>query len=238
MLVQVCSRRQPSPSQRSAAQRSTYHSTAGQGSDSQCSPPADMPLEERQSFLRELRHAYGRTGLVLSGGGSFGFWCAASRIRTVGGGRLRGGTTHSQTAVPAAGCCPWEGSPNLHLSQLCCSTCNLPPVRSWHLTCLPTHRACRHFGVVRALLEANLLPRVVSGSSAGSIGGRGWVGALEPAMCSCCCHIQTVHSGWRHPVACILVCPTQVARCSVRARTRSCANLSKPSTGLRDSTSS
>lgn len=61
-----------------------------------------MPLEERQSFLRELRHAYGRTGLVLSGGGSFGFW---------------------------------------------------------------------HFGVVRALLQANLLPRVVSGSSAGSIGG-------------------------------------------------------------------
>jgi TAG lipase/steryl ester hydrolase/phospholipase A2/LPA acyltransferase len=62
----------------------------------------DMPLEHRQSFLRELRHAYGRTGLVLSGGGSFGFW---------------------------------------------------------------------HFGVVRALLQANLLPRVVSGSSAGSIGG-------------------------------------------------------------------
>lgn len=29
-----------------------------------------------------------------------------------------------------------------------------------------------HFGVVRALFEANLLPRVVSGSSAGSIGAR------------------------------------------------------------------
>lgn len=35
-----------------------------------------MPLDERQAFLRELRHAYGRTGLVLSGGGSFGFWQA------------------------------------------------------------------------------------------------------------------------------------------------------------------
>lgn len=62
----------------------------------------DIALEDRQAFLRELRHAHGRTGLVLSGGGSFGFW---------------------------------------------------------------------HFGVVRALLEAGLLPRVVSGSSAGSIGG-------------------------------------------------------------------
>ncbi|KAI3428163.1 hypothetical protein D9Q98_006545 [Chlorella vulgaris] len=61
----------------------------------------DMALEDRLAFLRELRHAYGRTGLVLSGGGSFGFW---------------------------------------------------------------------HFGVVRALLDAKLLPRVVSGSSAGSIG--------------------------------------------------------------------
>jgi predicted acylesterase/phospholipase RssA len=28
-----------------------------------------------------------------------------------------------------------------------------------------------HFGVVKALLDAKLLPRVVSGSSAGSIGG-------------------------------------------------------------------
>ncbi len=34
----------------------------------------------------------------------------------------------------------------------------------------------RHFGVVRALLESNLLPRVVSGSSAGSIGG--WAGRV------------------------------------------------------------
>jgi TAG lipase/steryl ester hydrolase/phospholipase A2/LPA acyltransferase len=35
-----------------------------------------VPLEERLAFLRELRHAHGRTGLVLSGGGSFGhFHC-------------------------------------------------------------------------------------------------------------------------------------------------------------------
>ncbi|KAL4443669.1 hypothetical protein ABPG75_011406 [Micractinium tetrahymenae] len=61
----------------------------------------ELALDDRLAFLRELRHAYGRTGLVLSGGGSLGFW---------------------------------------------------------------------HFGVVKALLESNLLPRVVSGSSAGSIG--------------------------------------------------------------------
>lgn len=37
-----------------------------------------------------------------------------------------------------------------------------PPLNFFHIH--------RHFGVVRALLEANLLPRVCSGSSAGSIG--------------------------------------------------------------------
>jgi TAG lipase/steryl ester hydrolase/phospholipase A2/LPA acyltransferase len=37
-----------------------------------------LALEDRLSFLRELRHAYGRTGLVLSGGGSFGFWCGGA----------------------------------------------------------------------------------------------------------------------------------------------------------------
>lgn len=33
---------------------------------------ADLPLDERLAFLRESRHAFGRTALVLSGGGSFG----------------------------------------------------------------------------------------------------------------------------------------------------------------------
>ncbi|KAL4441473.1 hypothetical protein ABPG77_001977 [Micractinium sp. CCAP 211/92] len=60
----------------------------------------DMALDEKLAFLRESRHAFGRTALVLSGGGSFGAF---------------------------------------------------------------------HMGVVKALLDANLLPRVVSGSSAGSI---------------------------------------------------------------------
>ena len=60
----------------------------------------DIPVEEQLAFLRETRHAFGRTALVLSGGGSFGSF---------------------------------------------------------------------HLGVVKALLDASLLPRVLSGSSAGAI---------------------------------------------------------------------
>ena len=59
-----------------------------------------VPHAERLAFLRETRHAFGRTALVLSGGGSFGAF---------------------------------------------------------------------HLGVVKALLDAKLLPRVLSGSSAGAI---------------------------------------------------------------------
>ena len=60
----------------------------------------EIPIEERLAFLRETRHAFGRTALVLSGGGSFGSF---------------------------------------------------------------------HLGVVKALLDSSLLPRVLSGSSAGAI---------------------------------------------------------------------
>jgi TAG lipase / steryl ester hydrolase / phospholipase A2 / LPA acyltransferase len=63
-------------------------------------PPDRLPLEEKLGFLKETRHAFGRTALVLSGGGSFGAF---------------------------------------------------------------------HIGVVSALMEAKLLPRVISGSSAGAI---------------------------------------------------------------------
>ena len=59
-----------------------------------------IPIEDRLMFLRETRHAFGRTALVLSGGGSFGAF---------------------------------------------------------------------HLGVIRSLLDASLLPRVLSGSSAGAI---------------------------------------------------------------------
>lgn len=61
----------------------------------------ELSVDDRLSFMKELRHAYGRTALCLSGGGSFGHW---------------------------------------------------------------------HFGIVRVLLKESLLPRIVSGSSAGAIG--------------------------------------------------------------------
>ncbi|GAB4818468.1 hypothetical protein N2152v2_005514 [Parachlorella kessleri] len=60
----------------------------------------ELPLEEKSAFLRETRHAFGRTALVLSGGG---------------------------------------------------------PLATYHL------------GVVRALLEHRLLPRVLAGSNTGSV---------------------------------------------------------------------
>ena len=63
--------------------------------------PSTLSLDERLAFVRELRHAYGRTALTLSGGGSFGHW---------------------------------------------------------------------HHGVIKELMLAGLLPRVMSGSSAGAIG--------------------------------------------------------------------
>jgi hypothetical protein len=83
----------------------------------------DAPLDERLAFLRESRHAFGRTALVLSGGGSFGAF---------------------------------------------------------------------HMGIVKALLDANLLPRVVSGSSAGSIGGQRCWGAEKQKQVAQ--PLQTGHS--------------------------------------------
>ncbi|EFN56547.1 hypothetical protein CHLNCDRAFT_144196 [Chlorella variabilis] len=87
----------------------------------------DLPLEEKAAFLKETRHAFGRTALVLSGGGSLGAF---------------------------------------------------------------------HLGVVKALLEHGMLPRVLAGSSVGSIGAAGlgrpgragrlctW-GKLSAIQCNC-----------------------------------------------------
>ncbi len=62
----------------------------------------ELPAEEKLAFFRETRHTFGRTALLLSGGGGLGTF---------------------------------------------------------------------HIGVVKALFEARLLPRVLAGSSVGSIGG-------------------------------------------------------------------
>lgn len=52
------------------------------------STPSDMPVDEKMAFLRESRHAFGRTALVLSGGGSFG---AFHMVGCVCGGGAGGG---------------------------------------------------------------------------------------------------------------------------------------------------
>ena len=41
----------------------------------------DMSLEDKLNFLRETRHAFGRTALVLSGGGALGAFHIVSHSR-------------------------------------------------------------------------------------------------------------------------------------------------------------
>jgi hypothetical protein len=104
-----------------------------------------LPLDDRLAFMRELRHAYGRTALVLSGGGSFG----------------KQDVTKSQWSLLFVYCFFWV----LDGSMLC------EAVRRDLMHCFGLFFAgFFHFGVIRALFDAGLLPRVVSGSSAGAIG--------------------------------------------------------------------
>jgi TAG lipase/steryl ester hydrolase/phospholipase A2/LPA acyltransferase len=42
-------------------------------------PEAGVGTEEKLAFLREVRHAYGRTALLLSGGGGLGLFHIVSR---------------------------------------------------------------------------------------------------------------------------------------------------------------
>ena len=44
----------------------------------------DLPLAEKATFLRHTRHTFGRTALVLSGGGALGCF---HLVRTRGSGR-------------------------------------------------------------------------------------------------------------------------------------------------------
>ena len=148
-------------------------------------PPAELPLDERLAFLRETRHAFGRTALVLSGGGSFGSFhmvraraCARERTSVCMcvhlGGLVGGWLGGWARAVQRRWC---SGPPDTH---------HCPPAPPTSPPAPPTQ------GVVRALHEANLLPRVLSGSSAGAVGEcackrvcvwtGGWGGAWEAAL--------------------------------------------------------
>lgn len=114
-------------------------------------PDVGIPNDEKLAFFKEARHAFGRTALLLSGGGGLGsfhlvcvawFWW------------------------PAAGMC-WcrrqchaapRGSPRS--GPTCCisaPTCGVSPF------CFCVQ------GVVKALFEHRMLPRVLAGSSVGSI---------------------------------------------------------------------
>ena len=42
---------------------------------------ADLRLEDKQTYLRETRHAFGRTALVLSGGGALGAFHIVRALR-------------------------------------------------------------------------------------------------------------------------------------------------------------
>eukprot|EP00614_Pseudopedinella_elastica_P006151 CAMPEP_0172603474 /NCGR_PEP_ID=MMETSP1068-20121228/23725_1 /TAXON_ID=35684 /ORGANISM="Pseudopedinella elastica, Strain CCMP716" /LENGTH=166 /DNA_ID=CAMNT_0013405227 /DNA_START=14 /DNA_END=511 /DNA_ORIENTATION=+ len=46
-----------------------------EGGGSDCTPPADsIPTEVKLAFFNEMRHAYGRTALMLSGGAALGLY--------------------------------------------------------------------------------------------------------------------------------------------------------------------
>ena len=116
----------------------------------------DMSLEDKLNFLRETRHAFGRTALVLSGGGALGafhivslFWmCLLSCLRSNG-------------CMLLGHCVPCRIVP-----------ANLSYEASEGCSCTHLTTPCLVQGVVKALREQGLLPRVIAGSSVGSIGER------------------------------------------------------------------
>lgn len=63
----------------------------------------ELPLDEKLHFLRETRHCYGRTALVLSGGGALGVFhmvCACFFLSTDAC-ALAGRFLTSQSCTPA-----------------------------------------------------------------------------------------------------------------------------------------
>lgn len=128
--------------------------------------PADLPLEEKAAFLKETRHAFGRTALVLR----WGRTC----VEALKGQNIR--DQHYRSAVlPAAA--P-RGTRSAALT--------FAPGRQTPPMLLPRSGGgslgAFHLGVVKALLEHSMLPRVLAGSSVGSIGGcsRSRCNGLQP----------------------------------------------------------
>jgi hypothetical protein len=104
-------------------------------------------LKTKLSFFQETRHAFGRTALVLSGGGALGAFHLVRRRSP-----LRSGWQQAPTA-------PYSSRQLLHCRPfLLQSACNF------------MQRLCLQ-GIVRGLMEQGLLPRIIAGSSAGAIVG-------------------------------------------------------------------
>ena len=91
----------------------------------------ELQLAEKLNFLRETRHAFGRTALVLSGGGALGAF-------------------HVVCFAEMRPLCPMPLAQGGHIAT----------DKYWH----------GWQGVVKALFTQEYLPRVISGSSVGSIG--------------------------------------------------------------------
>lgn len=186
-------------------------------------PPAplaiELPLDHKISFFKELRHAYGRTALVLSGGGSFGFFHMGGARGDHAGARGLGfawhgsrPAGHGSSSRPVLCAIAWavprdKGAFHDAAGRTANTMTQPPPPRSPHT-------------VIRALFTTNLLPRIVSGSSAGALsawglrggvvtvvgsgGGRwmacvGWAGGCcdSPGE-SCPCTHMTGSAAWVH----------------------------------------
>lgn len=95
-----------------------------------------LDIQTRLDFLRETRHAFGRTALVLSGGGALGaFHIVSPPVPSCSG--------QSDVVLPA-----------------CMSVFVILRTQAWWTL----------QGVIKALFDEGLLPRVLAGSSAGAIG--------------------------------------------------------------------
>ena len=163
---------------------------------------ADLPLEEKAAFLKETRHAFGRTALLLR------CVCRAPAPPAATWLQLRSGLNARRKQWPVAALCQ-PALPALLAPQSSCLLLSLTAAAAGSagvlqsatrartllqphhcFVCIllnppkPTHPfvycsgggslGAFHLGVVKALLEHQMLPRVLAGSSVGSVGELAW----------------------------------------------------------------
>ena len=142
-------------------------------------PPPQTPTSTPTPCLYRRRHGSGGPAGVPAGAATCvrPHWPGAQRRRQLWllVRRQPGAARPGMVVLPGPPSAPWRYHQRMGLLS---SACRRRPGLALPLPPVPA--PCRHFGVVRALLDANLLPRVVSGSSAGSIGARV---PLAPLLC-------------------------------------------------------